>query len=273
MKSLGTIGLALICACNAVSDEYRVYFGTYTGAASKGIYVADFNAASGDLSYARLAAEARNPSFLALHPSGGFLYAVGEVSDAQGQRAGAVNAYALDRSSGQLKPLNQQTSGGTGPCHLAVDSSGRCLLVANYGSGSIAALPVHADGHLGEAATVIQHTGSGTNPARQAGPHAHYIAPSPDNRFALVCDLGLDKLLTYEMNPGAAKLTLNDPPYAALAHGAGPRHLAFHPNGRFVYVINELALTITLFNYDAPKGVLSKQQAVSTVPSDYTATP
>ena len=210
-----------------------VYFGTYTGAKSQGIYVSRFDPATGRLSAPELAATTPNPSFLAVHPGGHFLYAVNEAGD-----SGAVSAFAIDAGTGKLTPLNRQPSGGSGPCHLAVDITGRCLLVANYNSGSIAALPIHADGSLGEATTTIQHTGSSVNPARQAGPHAHFICPSPDNRFALNCDLGLDKVFVYRLDAGAAKLspggddTGSDiwavgPPFAFVAPGSGPRHLTF----------------------------------------------
>ncbi|MGC3959814.1 MAG: lactonase family protein [Verrucomicrobiota bacterium] len=256
----------------ATAAEYWVYFGTYTSSASKGIYAARFDSATGKLSAPELVAETRNPSFLAMHPTGKFLYAVGEVDNTQGQRAGAVNAYELDAKTGALTVLNQQISGGTGPCHIAVDATGKSVLVANYGSGSIAALPVQADGSLGAATTTIQHAGSSVNPKRQAGPHAHFITPSPDNRFALACDLGLDKVLVYQLDPANAKLTTNNPPHAVVLHGSGPRHLAFHPNGRFAYVINEMALTITIFSYDAQQGALFEEQNVSTVPAGYVIT-
>jgi len=207
-----------------------------------------------------------------VHPTGLFLYAVGEVDDAQGQRAGAVSSFSLNGRTGELAPLNQQTSGGTGPCHLSVDATGKCALVANYGSGSIAALPIHRDGSLGTAATTIQHTGASVNPQRQAGPHAHFIIPSPDNRLALTCDLGLDKVLLYQLDPVAAKLTTNNPAFAVVAHGAGPRHLAFSADGKYVYVINEMALTITLFSYDPANAVLFEAQTISTLPAGSTAT-
>lgn len=272
MKHTLLAGLALIfCVRAIIAGEYHVYFGTYTGEKSKGIYVARFDSTTGKLSEARLAVETRNPSFLAVHPNGKFLYAVGEVDNTHGQRAGAVIAYGFDPGTGSLTQLNQQTSGGAGPCHISIDATGKCALVANYGSGSIAALPVKPDGTLGEAATTIQHTGSSVNPQRQAGPHAHFICPSPDNRFALAADLGLDKVLVYQLDAATAKLTTNDPPFAAVAHGAGPRHLAFHPNGKFVYVINEMALTVTTFSYDAARATLFEEQTISTLPADYTA--
>lgn len=267
------IALALaLCALTASANEHLVYFGTYTSGKSKGIYVSRFDPVTGKLSEPELVAETKNPSFLAVSPNAKFLYAVGEVNDALGQRAGAVNAYSLDAKTGKLTALNQQTSGGTGPCHVSVDATGKCVLVANYGSGSIAALPIHTDGKLGEATTTIQHTGSSVHPKRQTGPHAHFIIPSPDNRFALTCDLGLDKVLVYQLDPATAKLTTNNPPHAVVPHGAGPRHLAFSPNGKYAYVINELALTITMFSYDSARGTFFEEQNVSTVPAGYAIT-
>ncbi len=264
--------LVAFYALAVTASEQWVYFGTYTSGSSKGIYAARFDSGTGKLATPELVAETKNPSFLAVHPTEKFLYAVGEVNSTQGQPAGAVNAYALEAITGKLTPLNQQTSGGTGPCHVSVDATGKCVLVANYGSGSIAALPVQTDGSLGTAATTIQHTGSSVNPKRQAGPHAHFITPSPDNRFALTCDLGLDKVLVYQLDAATAQLPTNNPPDAVVPHGGGPRHLAFHPNGRFVYVINEMALTITTFSYDAKQGALFEAQNVSTVPADYAST-
>ena len=272
MKHALLAGLGLfLCLHAGIAAEFQVYIGTYTGPKSKGIYLSRFDSKTGKLSEPELAAETRNPSFLAVSPDEKYLYAVAEVNDAQGKRAGAVNAYAIGKT-GKLTSLNQQISGGTGPCHVSVDATGKCLMVANYGSGSIAALPVKHDGSLGEATTVIQHTGSSVNPQRQAGPHAHFICPSPDNRFALTCDLGLDKVLVYQLDAAAAKLTTNNPPFAVVAHGAGPRHLTFHPSGKFVYVINEMALTVTTFSYDASRGALFEEQTVSTLPAGYTAT-
>jgi 6-phosphogluconolactonase len=241
-----------------------VYFGTYTGAKSRGIYVSRFDPANGGLSALELAATTLNPSFLAVHPGGHCLYAVNETGD-----AGTVSAFALDAGTGRLTLLNRQASGGGGPCHLAVDFTGRCLLVANYNSGSIAALPIHADGSLGGATTTIQHTGSSVNPARQAGPHAHFICPSPDDRFALNCDLGLDKVFVYRLDADAAKLSPGDPPFATVAPGSGPRHLAFSPDGRFVYVINEMGGTITVFGYNAANAALTEVQTISTLPADF----
>ena len=255
----------------AIASEQFVYFGTYTGAKSKGIYVSRFDSTTGKLSAPELAVETKNPSFLALNPTGEFLYAAGEMSDAPDKR-GAVSSFKRDPNTGKLTLMNQQKSGGSGPCHLSVDASGKTLLVANYGSGSIASLPVKADGSLVEAATTVQHVGSSVNPKRQAGPHAHFIVPSPDNRFALTCDLGLDKILVYPLNAVAAKLVTNTPSFAVVAPGAGPRHLAFSTDGRFGYVINEMKLTISAFSYDSKTAAMTEVQTISTLPADYVAT-
>lgn len=271
MQRLPVTFLLAVFASRLCAADYFVYFGTYTGAKSKGIYVSRFDSTTGRLSEAELAAETKNPSFLALHPKSR-LYAVGEVNDAQGQRAGAVSAFAIESRTGKLTLLNQQTSGGAGPCHVSVDATGQCVLVANYGSGGLAALSIGPDGRLAEATNVIQHSGSSVHPQRQTGPHAHCILPAPDNRFALACDLGLDRVFVYQLDAAAGKLGAHTPAFAAVPHGAGPRHLAFHPNGKFVYVINEIALTITTFSYDATRGVLFEEQNLSTVPGDYAVT-
>lgn len=268
MKRVLPLLLAAALPASASAREFLVYFGTYTGAKSKGVYLSRFDAETGKLSEPQLAAELRNPSFLAVHPKGRFLYAVGELNDFQGKRAGAISAFALEARTGRLTLLNQQLSGGQGPCHLALDSKGRCVLVANYGSGSVAAFSVQKDGGLAEAAATIQHTGSSVNPQRQTSPHAHHILVDRDDRHALVCDLGLDKVLVYRLNAKRAALVANDPPSAAVSPGAGPRHLTFSPNGKYAYVINELNSTITVFAYDGRRGVLTQKQTISTLPEN-----
>ena len=272
MKILFSIMLLLSCTLTSFGGEHFVYFGTYTGAKSKGIYVSRFDSATGKLSDPELAVETKSPNFLAVHPNGKFLYAVGEMNTTSGKRGSSVDAFAINGKTGKLTLLNQQSSKGGGPCHVSVDATGKCVMVANYGSGSIASLPVRADGSLGEAATTIQHSGSSVNPGRQSGPHAHVICPSPDNRFALTCDLGLDKVLVYQLDAAAAKLIPNNPPFASVAPGAGPRHLAFSPDGKFVYVINEMKLTITAFAYEAANATMTEVQMLSTLPANYTAT-
>jgi 6-phosphogluconolactonase len=257
-----------ICGMSAEANSKLLYIGTYTGAKSKGIYSARFDSESGKLSAPELAAETKNPTFLALHPNGSVLYAVGEVDDFQGKRTGAVSAFSIDLKAGKLSLLNQQPSAGGGPCHLVVDKSGKCVLVANYGSGSVAALPIESDGKLSEPRAKIQHTGSSVNRERQAGPHAHYIATDPENRYALACDLGLDKVLIYKLEPDKAFLTPNVPPSASVTPGSGPRHMAFHPNGRWAYLVSEMEPTITVFSYPSD-GVLSELQTISTLADKY----
>ncbi len=249
--------------------HYRVYFGTYTGIRSKGIYASKFDSATGKLSEPELAVETKSPSFLAVHPNERFLYAVGEMTVLGDKRAGAVNAFAIAPESAKLTLLNQQPSGGLGPCHVAVDVKGRCVLVANYGSGSIAALPILKDGSLGAPGSTIQHAGSSVNPKRQTGPHAHCIKTDPGNRFALACDLGLDKVLVYRLEPTRATLTGNEPPFGVVAPGAGPRHLAFSRNGKFVYVINELGSSLTVFAFDSKRGAMTELQSISTLPERF----
>jgi len=252
--------------------EYLAYTGTYTGKNSKGIYVLRFNATTGKLTPLGLAAQSNNPSFLAIHPNHRFLYAAIELGDFAGQKSGAVAAYSIDHSTGKLTFLNQVSSHGTAPCHVTVDKTGKNLLVANYDSGSVAVMPISADGKLGEASAAVQHHGSSVNKERQEGPHAHCIQPSPDNRFALVADLGLDEVLVYHFDPAKGTLIPNDPPFGKTPPGAGPRHFGFSPNGRFVYVINEIQCTVSTFEYDAKRGALRLKDTISTVPEGYKVT-
>jgi 6-phosphogluconolactonase len=243
-----------------------VYFGTYTGEKSKGIYVSRLNAETGALSAPALAAESRNPSFLAVHPTGGFLYAVGEVGEWGGKPGGSVSAFAVQSGTGTLTALNQQSSGGRGPAHIVTDKTGRNALVANYGGGSVAVLPIDPDGTLKPATAFIQHTGSSVNPDRQKEPHAHSVNVDPGNRFAYVADLGIDKVMIYRFAATDGTLTANVPPFAATQPGAGPRHFAFHPTGRFAYVINELHCTITAFTASSTDGGLTAVHTISTLP-------
>jgi 6-phosphogluconolactonase len=253
-------------------DRMMVYIGTYTGERSQGIYLLEFNSETGTLRPVGVAADVANPSFLAIHPNRRFLYAVNEVGEFSGMKTGAVSAFAIHAKTGLLTLLNQQSSGGSGPCHISLDKQGRYAFVANYGSGSVAALPIEEDGRLAPATGFVQHAGSSVNPSRQEGPHAHSINPDPAGRFVIAADLGLDRLLVYRFDPKRGDLAPNDPPYVSVAPGAGPRHFAFHPNGRFGYVINELANTVTAFQYDAKRGVLTEIQTISALPEGYTQT-
>lgn len=238
-----------------------VFIGTYTKAPSEGIYAYQFDSKTGRLQSLGLAAKVANPSFLALHPNGKFVYAVTEAGK------GAVTAFAVDRERGKLTELNRVSSKGDGPCHLNVDRTGRFLIVVNYGSGSTTRIPIGGDGRLSEPSAFVQHAkpvgGAGTDPSRQAGPHAHSVNFSPDGRFAMVADLGRDEVIAYGLEGGG----LDEGPVAHVAPGSGPRHFAFHPSGKTAYVINEMKSTVTVFDYNA--GVLKEKQTVSALPEGY----
>ena len=253
-------------------DETLVYVGTYTGGQSKGIYL--YQLKTEDLEVSQnvtlvplgLAAETPNPSFLEIDPQRRLLFAVGEMGQFEGRPGGAVSAFSIDAATGTLTLLNQRPTMGTGPCHLTLDRERRHLLVANYGSGSVAVLPVGRDGRLGEASDFVQHAGTSVNPDRQEGPHAHCVTMDPANRFAFVCDLGLDKVMIYKFDAEQGKLSPNEPAFVSLKPGAGPRHMAFRPDGRFAYVINELDSTVTAFSYAPDTGALTEIATVSTLP-------
>ncbi|MFC1486056.1 lactonase family protein [Candidatus Latescibacterota bacterium] len=234
---------------------------------SQGIYRSTLDTATGRLSDPVLATKAPSTSFIAIHSNGDYLYTVSRPSD---QPEGAVNAYAIDKSTGNLKPINEQTSGGDGPNHLSIDQSGKFVLLNNYRSGSIQSVPIQADGSLGKPAGFVQHEGSSVNPQRQAGPHAHCIYASPDNRRVYVTDLGLDKTLIYQFDSTKGTFTPNNPPFAQSNPGVGPRHFIFHTSGRFLYVINELEGSITGYTVNASNGALSEIETLSTFPEGYT---
>jgi 6-phosphogluconolactonase len=265
MKSLTRfliVAAALVCAIPpAFTQDLTAYVGTYTRGKSKGIYAWHFNPATGKLTSMGLSAETSNPSFLAVHPNRRFLYALNENSKV------TVSAFAIDSATAKLKFLNSASSRGDGPCHLAVDQSGKFLFVANYGSGSTAVLPIHEDGSLGESASFVQHAGSSADKARQQGPHAHCVTQSPDGRFLMVEDLGLDEVLVYRFDASKGTLTPNSPPFAKLAPGTGPRHLAFSGDARFAYVLGEMFYNVTAFRYDASHGSLEQFQTVPMLPA------
>jgi 6-phosphogluconolactonase len=253
-------------------SNYLLFVGTYTNtkAGSKGIYVYRYNADSGQLTSLGVAAETENPSYLAVDPTHKFLYAVNELEEYQGAKSGAVTAFAIDHKTGKLSKLNEVASRGEDPCYISLDKIGKYVLVANYTSGNIAVFPVQKDGSLGEASAFVQHHGTGPNKERQEGPHAHFIRTTTDNRFAIVSDLGLDKLLVYRFDPSNGSLTPNDPPAGDLPPGEGPRHVALAPNNKFAYSVNELKSTVTAFSFDSAKGVLKRFQTISTLPKDFT---
>ena len=265
--SIGVSVLAMLCVgtlSTAGSKSLPVYFGTYTGGQSQGIYRSVLDLETAELSAPVLASEAKNPSFLEIHPNGKFAYAVSESGG-----GGTVSAYAIDATTGTLQFLNQQPSGGSGPCHVNIDHTGKNVLVTNYNSGSVSVIPIEPDGKLAKPTSFVQHEGSSINPNRQKGPHAHSVNLSPDNRFAFVADLGIDKIMVYKLDAEKGTITPNDPPFARLKAGSGPRHFAFHPNGKFAYVINELACAVTAFAYDSGAGTLSEMQTIATLPEDF----
>jgi 6-phosphogluconolactonase len=264
------------CAANpalAQGGKYIFYVGTYTNdgkpTGSKGIYAYRYDAATGKTTAIGLVAETTNPSWVALSPDGRFLYAANEVHDYKGPNSGGLSAFSVDKATGKLTFLNEVATRGADPCYVTVDRNGKYVLVANYTGGSVAAFPILADGKLGDATAFVQHTGHGADPERQEAPHAHSIELSPDNRFAIVNDLGLDELLVYKFDSSKGTLTPNDPPFAKVAPGSGPRHFALLPSGKFAYVISEMKGTVTVFSADLSKGTLEPVQTISTLPKDY----
>jgi 6-phosphogluconolactonase len=254
---------------NSSKNSFLLYVGTYTDKGSKGIYAYRFDAAAGQLAPLGLVAETTSPSFLAIEPTRRFLYAVNEIPKYKDASSGGVTAFAINSETGKLSQLNEVASGGADPCYIAFDKTGKFALVANYTGGSVATFPVEANGQIGEHSAFVQHVGHGVNKERQEGPHAHWIETTPDNRFAIASDLGLDELLVYRFNAATGALTPNEPPYAKVDPGAGPRHLAFHPNGKLAYVVTEIQNTITGFTYDSSHGTLHKLTTISTLPKTF----
>jgi 6-phosphogluconolactonase len=254
---------------DSTARQYLLFVGTYTKAEGKGIYAYRYDGKSGKCATLGLAAETTNPSFMVGDRSQRFLYVVNEVAHYRGASSGSVGAYAIDRSTGRLSLLNEVASGGADPCYIALDQTGTFALVANYTGGSLAVLPILSNGRLGEATAFVQHRGAGKNPDRQEGPHAHWIETTPDNRLALVADLGLDEIRIYRFNPAQGSLVPNDPHFVKVEPGAGPRHITFSPDGCFVYVINEMASTVTVFSFDSTGGALQSLQSISTLPPEF----
>lgn len=267
---LGSVALSVTAALPVGQADTRIYIGTYTGPKSKGIYTSTLNEKTGELTPPVLAGETVNPTFLALHPSQRFLYAANEIGNFEGTKAGSITSFSIKGSNGGLTVLNQASSLGNGPCHLVVDRSGKMVLAANYGGGSVVVLPIHPEGRLEKSTDFKQHQGSSINERRQEGPHAHYIDVDSLNRHAYVADLGLDKILVYDFDATRGMLEPAEVPFVATKPGAGPRHMAFHPNGQFAYLINELDSTVTAYGLDAKEGRLKALQTVSTLPTDFT---
>jgi 6-phosphogluconolactonase len=272
MRNLTSFLLAALCLTSVtlLEAEPVVFISAFASGDKAGIHAFRFDSKTGTLQPLHRTTDIQNPFFLAVSPDQRFLYAI-NAEKFGGADDEFVAAYALEGRSGQLKRLNQQSARGTASCYLGVDATGKTVVAANYASGSVASLPVQKDGSLGEAVSFVQHSGSGADPVRQKGPNAHSIVISPDNRFALAADLGIDKILVYQLDAATAKLTPNEAqPFAKMKPGSGPRHITFHPNGRHVYVINELANTVTCFDYVAASGTLTERQTLSTLPAGFT---
>ena len=272
MRSLTSFLLAslFIASVTHSAAEPVVFISAFASGDKAGIHAFRFDSENGALQPLHRTTDIQNPFFLSVSPDQRFLYAI-NADKFGGADDEYVAAYTLEDRTGRLKKLNQQSARGTASCYLDVDATGKTVVVANYASGSVASLPVKEDGMLGEAATFVQHTGSSIDSERQKGPNAHSIVISPDNRFALAADLGIDKILVYQLDAATAKLTPNEAqPFARMQPGSGPRHITFHPNGRHVYVINELANTVTCFDYTPASGTLIERQTLTTLPTGFT---
>ena len=263
LVSSTAFNLATAARRSPSTSRYLAFVGTYTSKTdSKGIYAFEFDAGSGKLTPKGLATETPDPSWVVVHPSGKFAYAANEA----GQQS-SITAFSIDPKLAKLTRLNQLPAEGQDPCHMSFDKTGKYLLVANYSSGNVVVFPILGEGRLGEHTANVKDGGApGPNKERQEAPHAHWVSVSPDNRFVLISDLGLDAILLYRFDAVKGALTPNDPPAAKLAPGAGPRHATFSVDGRFVYVVSELNSTVTVFAFDASRGALYDPQVVSTLP-------
>ena len=253
----------------ASADESLVFATSFVAGENGAIQAYRLDVAAGALKPVHRTTGIENPYFIVVSRDQKFLYSINAKSFG-GTEPEQVAAYALEGRTGKMKFLNRQSTRGTASCYLDIDATGKSVLVANYSTGDVASLPVKADGSLGEAASYFKHSGSSVNPERQKSPNAHCFVISPDNRFAFACDLGIDQVLSYRLDAATAKLSPNQPSFAKTPAGAGPRHLTFHPGGKYVYVINELKSSVTLFDYVAETGVMTERQTTSTLPPDFT---
>ncbi len=254
---------------NAFADGYFVFVGTYTDGDSEGIYVYRLNMKTGALLLVSKATGVENPSYLAVSPTQTFLYAVNQSSQFKGKASGAVSAFSINGKTGYLTLLNQQSSHGRGPCYISVDQKGDWVLIANYTGGSVAVFPVEVEGKIGEATDIVQHEGKGINQKRQKGPHPHAIVLDPASSYAFAVDLGIDSIVSYNLDPIRGKLLKNEIPHTKTAPGSGPRHLTFHPNGKFAFLIMELSSTMMSLRYNSEKGTFSEIQTISTLPKGF----
>ncbi len=246
-----------------------LYIGTYTGKGSEGIYRFRLDNATAKLHPEGLAAKVSNPSFLALAPDQKHLYCINEIENFHEKRSGAATSFSVDHGSGELKQIDQAVSGGTGGCYISVTPDGKAVLVANYGSGSVALLPISGIGGLEEPTSVAQHEGSSVVAKRQSAPHAHCIRPDPSGRFAVAVDLGIDQIIAYRLATDSQTMDTSAPIVNKTTAGAGPRHIAFHPNGKLAFVSNELNSTITAYEWSSENGTLTEIVSTSTLPANF----
>jgi 6-phosphogluconolactonase len=263
MSVVGRVGFA------AEKEGVPLLVGTQTSGSSKGIYAYSFSAKTGELTALGLAAEAENPTFLALAPDGKTLLAANELDKFEGKNGGAVSTFTLDRTKTRLAKVNQVASLGGGTCHVAFDHTGKAAFAANYGGGSAASFVVGSGGTLSPAVSFFQYTGQGPNKERQEAPHAHRVTVSPDNRFLLVNDLGLDTIHIYRLDASTAKLVPNEPAAWRSAPGAGPRALRFHPNGKVAYCVTEMSSSVVVLRWDSERGALETVQEIVMKPADF----
>ena len=253
----------------ADAEDLLVFVSAFKPGDEGAVHAYRLDPETGRLNQIHRSSDVENPFFLAVSPNRKYLYSIHAPGKFGGKEDEQIAAYEIVEPTGELKLLNRQSARGTAACYLDVDATGKTIVVANYSSGSVASLPVRPDGSLGKASSFVQHEGSSIDPGRQKGPHAHSIVVSPDNRFVYAADLGLDQVLGYRLDGKESKLTPNRQPFVRTPPGAGPRHLTFHPNGLHVYVINEMANSVTLFDYDSDSGFLAEQQTISTLPEDF----
>lgn len=265
-KILASIMVSTGLAAQAQSGKEMMYVGTYSVRGSEGIYVFEFDRKAGTMQPVQVVSNAKSPSFLAIHPSGNYLYSANEGADKQG----GVGAYAIDRATGKLQLLNEQSSLGDGPCHISIDQTGKTAFVSNYGGGSLAVLPINADGTLGAATDSVQDVGKGPNAQRQEKAHVHSATLAPDNRFVYVADLSTDKVNIFDVDAKSGKVKPAATPYASVKPGAGPRHFTFHPNGKYAYLVEELTSTVAVFSRNAQTGALTLIEGnIQTLPAGF----
>lgn len=264
-----TTSLILLSACRNSPHKQLVLVGTYTGTGSEGIYAYEFDTEKGALNPLGLSVNTENPSFLTIDPKGRYVYAVNELDSFQQQASGAISVFSLNQTSGKLKFMQQIPSLGAAPCHLSMDMTRQYLLVANYNGGNAIVFPIAHDGTLGPHTAFVQNSGSSVNVNRQSGPHAHYIQVTKDNRFAMIADLGTDQVLVHSFDSNTGSLSPVDSGHVKAEAGAGPRHLAYDPTGKFVFVLNELTATISVFSLDPETGKLKPNQTIATLPADF----